>query len=372
MRRGILLVMALITLVQPVWAGRAKIDTISRDPYLSALVIDAATGKILAEDNSTARAYPASVLKMMVLLVVLEQVEQGVLSLDEMVQVTQEAARMGGSQVYLDSKEQFPVEDLLYALMIQSANDAAVALAVHVSGSKEQFIALMNKRAAELGMKDTQFHSVHGLPPAEGQQVDVTTARDLARLGMELAKKQETFKYTGTREREFRNGEFIMRTHNHLLTRVDGCDGFKTGYFKAAGFSIVATAKRSSGRVIAVVLGSADRKVRDAKAAEFIARGFRELPSVPVKKPVQAVEKVQPQEDTVVTVVPSQKQQAAPVNAAQEESEKPAVPSEVKVAKPFTERGWLMFWIGFGVGLLPAVFLIISRSRRSRRSHRLM
>ena len=198
-----------------------------------------------------------------------------------MVQVTREAAKTGGSQVYLDPKEQFPVEDLLYALMVQSANDAAVALATHVAGSKEGFVALMNKKAQELGMKDTHFYSVHGLPPSEGQKPDETTARDLSILCRELADRPEALKYTGTKERGFRENTFIMRNHNHLLGQVDGCDGFKTGYFEAAGFSMAVTAKRGGVRIIALVMGSKDRKVRDAKASELLAKGFSIVPPKP-------------------------------------------------------------------------------------------
>jgi D-alanyl-D-alanine carboxypeptidase (penicillin-binding protein 5/6) len=152
MKRICLLLLLCILCAQSLWAARAKVDTISQDPYISALVIDAATGKILFDDHAETVVYPASVLKLMDLLVILELLEQGKLSLDEMVQVTKEAAQMGGSQVYLDPKEKFSVKDLLYALAIQSANDAAVALAIHVAGSTKEFIALMNRRADELGM----------------------------------------------------------------------------------------------------------------------------------------------------------------------------------------------------------------------------
>ena len=166
MKRIALLFFIGILCAQAAWAARAKVADISQDPYISALVVDADTGKVLFEDHAGTVVYPASVLKIMDMLVVLEQIEQGKVKLDEMVQVTPEAAQMGGSQVYLDPKEQFTVEDLLYALAVQSANDAAVALAMHVAGSTEGFVALMNKRAAELGMKDTHFYSVHGLPPS--------------------------------------------------------------------------------------------------------------------------------------------------------------------------------------------------------------
>ena len=361
MKRGLLAVVISVMLIAPssTWAARAKIDNISMDPYISALVVDAETGETLIDENSTAKAYPASVLKMMVLLVVLEKIEQGSLNLSDMVQVTPEAARMGGSQVYLDPKEEFPVEELLYALMIQSANDAAVALAVHISGSKEGFIALMNERAASLGMKDSRFHSVHGLPPSKGQEVDTTTAKDLSILAMQLAKREETYKYTSTKEREFRSGDFIMRTHNNLLKNVEGCDGFKTGYFTAGGFSIVATAKRKGVRLIVVVLGSKDRKVRDAKATELFAKGFSKVPARAEAEIVRepSVKKPLPLPQPEVTG------EALPVVEKQE-----TVREEKETA--LTDNGWLMFFLGVGVGLLPLLFLVIVRTRRSKQRFR--
>ncbi|MFT5702255.1 MAG: D-alanyl-D-alanine carboxypeptidase (penicillin-binding protein 5/6) [Desulforhopalus sp.] len=358
MKRGLILVVISAVLIAPSsWAGREKIPTISKDPYASALVIDADTGKTLIDDNSTLKAYPASVVKMMVLLVVLEQIEKGIMNLSDIVQITPEAARMGGSQVYLDPKEQFPVEDLLYALMIQSANDAAVALAVHVSGSKEGFVALMNERAASLGMKDTRFYSIHGLPPSDGQQVDTTTAKDLSILAMTLAKRQETFEYTGTKEREFRGGDFIMRTHNNLLGNVDGCDGFKTGYFKAGGFSIVATAKRKGVRLIVVVLGSKDRKVRDANAIELLTKGFSKVPA-------RSEIAIEPLATKVLPVVQTEKTEETLSVVEKQET----VREEKETA--LTNNGWLMFFLGLSVGLLPFLALVISRTRRSKRRFR--
>ena len=278
-------ILILLLAAQTAWTGRLPIPNVSRDPYASALLLNANTGATLFADNADAPVYPASTLKMMVLLIILEQMEQGTIKPEDMVQVTDEAYRMGGSQVYLDPSEQFSVEDLLYALMVQSANDAAVALATHVAGSKKGFVALMNQKARELGMTNTRFYSVHGLPPSTGQKVDVSTARDFGILSMALARKPAAFEYTSARVRDFRGGDFVMRTHNHLLEQVAGCDGFKTGYFTAAGFSIAATAKRDGVRIIAVVMGSKDRKVRDAKAIELLAKGFAMVPTRP--EPVQ-------------------------------------------------------------------------------------
>ncbi len=279
MKHFVLTLLIVLTTITPLArAGRAHIQQVSQDPYAAALVLNAANGETLFARHADKIIYPASVIKLMVLLVTLDYVEKGSITLDDMVPVTVEAYKMGGSQVYLDPKEQFSVNDMLYALMIQSANDAAVALATYVAGSKEHFVELMNQQAQHLGMKNTHFYSVHGLPPATGQHVDVSTARDLGKLALALAKQPLVFTYTGVKVRNFRGGQFVMRNHNHLLEKVEGCDGFKTGYFKAAGFSIIATAKRKGRRIIAIIMGSSDRKVRDAQATELLARGFAAVP----------------------------------------------------------------------------------------------
>jgi serine-type D-Ala-D-Ala carboxypeptidase (penicillin-binding protein 5/6) len=354
MKRIVFLLLICVMGTPSAWAVREKVNNIALDPYISALVIDADSGQVLFEDHAETVVYPASVLKLMDLLIVLEHIEQGKIKLEDMVQVTKEAARMGGSQVYLDPKEQFSVQDLLYALAIQSANDAAVALAIHVAGSTEGFIGLMNKRAQELGMKDSHFYSVHGLPPSKGQKPDETTARDLALLSRELAKRPEIFEYTGTKERALREGTFIMRNHNHLLGQVSGCDGFKTGYFQAAGFSIVATAKRDGVRIIAIVMGSQDRKVRDAKAAELLAKGFASVPprsevatasSSPGPVPKTIEKAVVPQPETIL---PQGKQKEATLSAG---------------------SGWKMFFWGIGVGLAISGVLVVYISRRRSRGH---
>ena len=289
------------------------------------------------------------------LYVVLDRIDKGLVRLDDMVQVTPESFKTGGSQVYLDPKEQFPVEELLYALMVQSANDAAVALATHIAGSKEGFVALMNEKAQELGMVHTHFASVHGLPPSEGQQPDVTTARDLAILCRTLAGKPETFKYTGTQSRGFRDDKFMMHNHNKLLGQVDGCDGFKTGYYQAAGFSIAATAKKGGVRIIALVMGSKDRKVRDAKATELLAKGFAMVPPKPDQvEPKQA--DATPQADATVsaTTPAMQPPETSPAEARtdlEQEGPAPAATLEPKEQG----RSWGPFFVGLGVGF--ALFL---------------
>ncbi len=282
MKRNFALVMVpLISLLLSCFTvPAAALDIMSRNPYKGAIAVDAATGMVLFEDKADAKAYPASITKLMVLLVILEAVEAGRITLDEEITVTSKSSTIGGSQVYLKDNEVFTVDELLYALMVQSANDAATALAIHYLGSKAAFVDLMNKRAHEIGMENTVFHSVHGLPPGRGQLPDVSTPRDIAMLCRELLKNPDVLRYTSTWRRAFRTEAeepFLMENHNRLLKELEGCDGFKTGFFWAAGFSIAATAREKGHRVIAVVLGARSERVRDDKAKKMLKNGLKEL-----------------------------------------------------------------------------------------------
>jgi len=257
-------------------------SVISRDPYLGAIVVDAATGRVIYEDNADAVGYPASVVKLIDMLIIMEKVQQGTIRLTDRVTVTAESVNVGGSQANLRHNESFSIDDLLYALMIKSANDAATALAIHVAGSKEAFIELMNHKAKELGMTSTHFNSVNGLPPPKGITPDQATARDLSLLARAVLKYSDALRYTSTKRYAFRKGEYAMNNHNHLLGVVEGCDGLKTGYFSKAGFSIVATAQKNDLRLVAVVLGSRYRQTRDRQAKALLTENLRALsPSVP-------------------------------------------------------------------------------------------
>lgn len=259
-------------------AARARIPSKTDTPYRGAIVIRADTGETLFEKNSDTPCYPASIVKLMMLLIIQEKIEKGFLHLDERVVCTAEAARMGGSQVFLKENEIFTVEELLYALIIQSANDAAVALALHVAGSKDGFVEMMQERGRELGMKETEFHSVHGLPPGKGQKPDFSTPRDITILCRELLKHPAILRYTSTQVRGFRDDSFEMRSHNPLLKSMEG-DGLKTGFFRAGGFSIAATSNRGGIRLIAVVMGSKKKEERNNAVRELLAQSFSSLPS---------------------------------------------------------------------------------------------
>lgn len=323
------------------FSASAKIETLSATPYRGAITLNAANGATLFEDNADAIGYPASSLKLMTLLIIVEKVESGAIRLGDRVIVTAEAAKMGGSQVYLKEKETFAVDELLDALMIQSANDAAVALAIHVAGSRDAFVRLMNEKAKALGMKNTHFVSPHGLPPSSDQAPDTTTARDLGLLGLELAKHPLIFRYTSTKVRGFRNNTFEMRNHNKLLGTVDGVDGFKTGYFNAAGYTIVATAQREGGRIIAVVLGSENRNVRDQKATELLAAGFLAVPRPAVVETI-----VEPP----VTNAPSTKTEMLNTLALTEE-DTPELPKQ-------SDGGWWKIAAGIVAGAILALVIV--------------
>lgn len=286
MKRALLTVL-LFALSTSAFAARAPIKPISNAPYTSAIVVDVATGKVLFEENADVPVYPASVIKLMDFLLILERLDAGKAKLTDWVRVTPEAARMGGSQVYLAEGETFSLDDMLYALSIKSANDVAVALAIHFAFTPDAFIKLMNKRAAELGMTSTRFTSVHGLPPDVGREPDISTARDIATLSLAVLKHKDALRYTSEKLRYLREGEkkFEMRTHNRLLSEFPGCDGLKTGYFRAGGYSIAATAVRDGRRVVAVVMGCTGRPTRDTKAKELLSHGFLNLPALPPPPP---------------------------------------------------------------------------------------
>ena len=244
-------------------------------PYLGYVVMEPYTGTIIKADHPDIKVQPASVSKLMLVAITLDFIQEGKAKLDEIVTTSRKAARMGGSQVYLKEGEKFPLQELLYAIIIQSANDACVAVAEHLAGSTDAFVDLMNKKARELGMKNTHFVSVSGLY-VKPDVHDVTTPRDMAILARYLILHHpEILKYTAVKVRGFRHNTFIMRSHNHLLWHFDGMDGLKTGYYHRAGFNLVATAKRGDQRFIVSLFGSTKRKTRDRIVRELMEYAFR-------------------------------------------------------------------------------------------------
>ncbi|HEX2854121.1 MAG TPA: D-alanyl-D-alanine carboxypeptidase family protein [Opitutaceae bacterium] len=255
--------------------------------YKGAIVVDAATGNVLFEDRADIVSPPASMTKLMTFAVLHDKIAAGALALDTPVTVMAADSKIGGTQVWLKEKEVFPVEELIYAMIIQSANDASFALARTAAGSVPAFVELMNAKARELGMTQTTFRTPHGLPPSNRKiaEGDLTSPRDFVLLSRYLIQKTNILKYSAVETRDFgppvRNAAVKMDTHNNLLGHVAGVDGLKTGFTAGAGYCLAATAQRTGRRIIVVTMGSPASTTRDLKVTEMIERAFTALPPVP-------------------------------------------------------------------------------------------
>lgn len=257
--------------------------------YLGAIVTDAETGQVLFEDNANVLNPPASMTKLMTFAVLHDKLVSGALTLDAPVTVSHDEARFAmipdSTSVWLKEKETFPVEELIYAMMVQSANDAALVLARTAAGSSEAFVELMNAKARSLGMTRTTFRTPHGFTKGKvnPSSSDLTTPHDFALLCRYLLLETDVVRYTSVRSRPFGvsrpAGAVVMNNHNHLLGKIAGLNGLKTGFTSGAGFCLSATAERQGRRIIAVVMGGSDSKARDLKVAELIERGFAALPA---------------------------------------------------------------------------------------------
>ena len=287
-------------------------STHRRSPYVGAISVNADTGAVIFEDNADAEAYPASVTKLMTLLLVMEDVKAGRYSLDDAVVATADAYKSEPSWVGIKVGEKMSVRGLCSALMVESANDAAIVLGVHSAGSLDAFVARMNARALELGMKNTKYFNPNGLPPNAAKRYpwksfNVSTARDQVRLAQALVKLPEVLSFTSiktcdliktgggyrvsvtrrtnepTVTSSLASGEQVvkqMRNHNNVMVKdarkifnpdgKEAVDGFKTGYIDAGGSSIVLTGSRKGKRAIVVVLGSASSNERDEQARRLL------------------------------------------------------------------------------------------------------
>jgi len=243
-------------------------------PYQSALLIEAETGRVLRAHNPRLRVIPASIVKMMTALIVLEHLEQKKIHLHDVITVSRAASRIGGQQVYLKEGERFRLEELMKAILISSANDAAYAVAEHVAGDESAFVEMMNGRARQLGMTDSRFVNPHGLPPGRGKPVNLMSARDAGLLAQALLRHPPVLEWSSKPSAPFRNGKFTLWNTNRLLGRFPGMDGLKTGYYPEAGFSIVATARRDDLRLIGIIFGSSRSQRRFEEAKQLLAWGF--------------------------------------------------------------------------------------------------
>lgn len=229
-------------------------------------------GQVLYEQNADESYPPASVTKIMTMLLAMEAIDSGKASLEDTVTASAHAAEMGGSQIYLKEGEQMSLDDMLKSIAVASANDAAVAVAEHLGGSEAAFVSMMNDRAAALGCTGTTFVNPNGLD-TDGEETKIT-ARDLARISQELLRHENILNYTSIWMDTVRNGEFGLANTNKMLKLYDGMIGLKTGYTSTAGYCISAVAERDGMRLIAVVLGEPDKESRNNDITAMLNYGF--------------------------------------------------------------------------------------------------
>ena len=244
-----------------------------------AVLMEESTGTILYAKGENEERAPASVTKVMTLLLIAEAVDSGAISLDDTVTATARAASMGGSQIWLEAGEQMSVSEMIKCVAVVSANDCAVALAEHLCGSEEVFIARMNERAAELGLQHTNFTNCTGL---FDDPEHYTSALDIAVMSRELLSHEWIKEYTTIWMDSIRNGEFGLSSTNHLLRSLEGCTGLKTGWTTQAGYCISASAEREGTEYIAVIMGSDSSANRNADASTLINYAFTNWALVPV------------------------------------------------------------------------------------------
>lgn len=239
----------------------------------AAIVIEPETNTILYEKNAHEPRPPASIVKMMVELVVMHEVEAGRISLADSVTASAWASRIGGSQVYLAEGEVFTLGELMQAIAISSANDACVAVAEQIAGSTDGFVAMMNHEVEALKLENTRYENVHGLDD-DPITANHTTAFDISQLGRTLLRFPEVLTWSSTTRSLFRNGTFVLENTNKLLGDFPGLDGLKTGYTTQAGFCLCATAKRDDLRFLSVVLGCESNRDRFRTSKEVLGRAF--------------------------------------------------------------------------------------------------
>ena len=271
--KKVLLIFAIFLLLCPGVKGVKADDLKLAEKAKSAILIEASTGKILFEKNADEKLHPASMTKMMSMLLIIEAIEDGVISWDQIVTVSENASSMGGSQILLETGEKMSVRDLFKGVAIASGNDAVVALAETVAGNVSNFVSMMNKRASQLGLTHTHFKNPHGLDDAD----HYSSSRDMSLIARELVKHEKVLEYTKVYEdylREDTDRKIWLVNTNRLVRFYDGVDGLKTGFTDDAGYCMTATAKKDGMRIIAVVMGEETSKIRNQEVSEMLDYAF--------------------------------------------------------------------------------------------------
>ena len=302
-----LTIILLTTFAAPLAFAEEKTGVELADNVRSAILIERDTGKVLYEKNSNESLPPASMTKVMTMLLIMEALDEGKLSYDEKVRASEYAASMGGSQIFLEAGEEMTVEELLKGIAIGSGNDASVAMAERIAGSEEAFIDMMNKKAEELGLKDTKFQNTTGLPVEE----HYSSAHDMAIMSKELLKYEDITKYTGKYEaylREDTDNKFWLVNTNKLVRFYPGVDGLKTGFTREAMYCLTATAEKDGMRVIAVVFGAPTPKDRNAQVTKMLDYAFSQYKTHPMfeRNHVMGSAKISKGKDKTLDVVTSE------------------------------------------------------------------
>ncbi|MCM3013061.1 D-alanyl-D-alanine carboxypeptidase [Bacillus subtilis] len=257
----------------------------------SAVLIERDTGKVLYNKNSNERLAPASMTKIMTMLLIMEALDKGKIKMSDKVRTSEHAASMGGSQIFLEPGEEMTVKEMLKGIAIASGNDASVAMAEFISGSEEEFVKKMNKKAKELGLKNTSFKNPTGLT----EEGHYSSAYDMAIMAKELLKYESITKFTGTYEdylRENTDKKFWLVNTNRLIKFYPGVDGVKTGYTGEAKYCLTASAKKGNMRAIAVVFGASTPKERNAQVTKMLDFAFSQYETHPLYKRNETVAKV--------------------------------------------------------------------------------
>ena len=296
----LLLVVVLLLGVLPPGAWAAELDVAGK----SALLMDAATGTVLYEKNAHEQLPPASVTKVMTLLLIMEAIDSGKIGWNDTVTASEAAAAKGGSQVYLKVGETMTVTDMVKSIAVSSANDCACAMAEHIAGSETAFVSNMNRRAKELGMNDTNFVNCTGLDDEPEAKAHLTSAYDIAIMSRELlTKHQDIKKFTTIWMDTIRDGSFGLSNTNKLVRFYQGCTGLKTGFTSSAGHCLSASAMRDGMELIAVVLGAENSQARFAACKQMLDYGFANFALVTPELPTDTVVPVKLGAEKTVTAV---------------------------------------------------------------------
>ena len=275
MRKGFMLLLGILMMFP--WCVKASNLNLAENAK-SAILIDASTGNIIYEKNAHEKLAPASMTKMMSMLLIMEAIDRGELKWNQMITASENASSMGGSQILLETGEKMSVKDLFKGIAVASGNDAVVALSEAIAGTEDEFVKRMNQRAKELGLQDTNFKNPHGLDTAN----HYSSAYDMSLIAKELVKHEKVLEFTSIYEDYLREGQknkvWLVNT-NKLVRFYDGLDGLKTGYTKEAGYCLTSTAKRGDTRFITVVMGEPDTKTRNSETTSMLDYAFSQYES---------------------------------------------------------------------------------------------